>query len=680
MMNEPADLELQLHRKASRRYGVELVFNSPASRAPIKPLGDREVTVKIDHAQLRAAALSSADYGTLLGQMLFGDSLAAGFAQCRAVAEQQSRPLRVRLLIGAGAPELHAVRWETLRVPGDSMPLALSPELRFSRQLGSADWKPVALRPRATLRALIVVAAPSDLDLARFGPIDVAGERARATSGLAGARTTVLAAPGHASLAALRATLRDGYDIVYLIAHGIIVDDEPWVFLETSDGKADRVAASSLAFEFRGLAVRPQLVFLASCQSGGDGSIDALVALGPRLVTEGIPAVVAMQGNLTQATNAGFAETFFTELGADGRLDRALASARQAIARRDDWWMPALFTRLRGDRIWYEPGFEPGAFEQWPALLNNIKQRRCTPILGPGLLDVYVGSTRQLAQQLADRHGFPLADYARDNLPQVTQYLAVKQDAAFMLDELSAAFRKSLAQAIAIDEVPPNQSSIYLASAGDERRQSDPDEPHRILARLQLPIYLTANPDTLLVDALRKEGSEPQVLLCPWYLGELAEMVTVETPTPEKPLVYYLFGHLDERESLVVTEDDYFRYLTWIARNQDLLPKPIERALASTALLFLGFGLEDWNFRVLFESLVSLYHSQLRSRYIHVAVQVSPQEQRLIDPQAAREYLKKYFGAQAAKTYQTEFSIYWGSAGDFARDLARHDPEPRSSQ
>ena len=113
-----------------------------------------------------------------------------------------------------------------------------------------------------------------------------------------------------------------------------------------------------------------------------------------------------------------------------------------------------------------------------------------------------------------------------------------------------------------------------------------------------------------------------------------------------------------------MTEDDYFDYLIGSTRNKNLVPTPVKQALSKAALLFLGFRLEEWDFRVLFRSLYGLGNKNRLSRnYTHVAAQIVPEEGRHIDPAKARRCLQKYFQDAAV-------SIYWGSVEDFSRDLA----------
>lgn len=160
-MSDPADVELSLRRKDATRYLADLVFSLPGSEVEVRPLVRTDITVTFDETRLRSLALDPDAYGRALGLMLFGSpDLATAFAQARSVARSQRRPLRLRLAIATNLPELHALRWETLRDPSDDLALALSEQVIFTRTLHSADWQPIALRAKGELRALAVIAAP----------------------------------------------------------------------------------------------------------------------------------------------------------------------------------------------------------------------------------------------------------------------------------------------------------------------------------------------------------------------------------------------------------------------------------------------------------------------------------------------------------------------------------------
>jgi len=452
---------------------------------------------------------------------------------------------------------------------------------------------------------------------------------------------------------------------------------EPHLWLEDETGNVHRVPGAELVARLKELQQQPRLVVLASCQSAGTGRSDdegALAALGPRLAEAGVPAVIAMQGNVSMQTVAQFMPVFFHELRRDGQIDRAMAVARGAVRERPDWWMPVLFMRLKSGRLWYTPGFaeERPGLEKWPALLRYIRDGKCTPILGPGLTDSLVGSRRQIAERWAETYFFPMARQDRENLPQVAQFLAVNQDPMFARSELAEHVRGQLLRTYS-GELPETmrQASLdgLIEEVGKQRRARDAAEPHRVLASLPLPIYITANYGSLLAGALAEAGKEPQVALCPWNerveaLPSLYDPGSTYRPDPQHPLVYHLFGRLDERDSVVLTEDDYFDFLIGVTGNKALIPAVVRRALADTALLFLGFRLDEWDFRVLFRSLMSQEGRGRRSRYAHVAVQINPEEGRIENPERARRYLESYF--QGA-----DISIYWGSVEDFMRELQR---------
>jgi len=318
--------------------------------------------------------------------------------------------------------------------------------------------------------------------------------------------------------------------------------------------------------------------------------------------------------------------------------------------------------------MWYVPGFarDKHEFEQWPAILRSIDRGRCTPILGPGLLESMLGSTREIARRWAETYRFPMASHSRDDLPQVAQYLAVNLGPRFPPEELDEYLRKELnARYGAILPADARRGNLdgLIAAVGQHRQAHDPAEPHRVLAQLNAPLYLTTNPDRLLATALTAAGKAPQVALCPWNEAvERSEMRDDWEPDAQHPLVYHLFGQLSQPDSIVLTEDDYFDYLIGVTRNADLIPGVVRRALADTALLFLGFHLDDWAFRVLFRSIIQQEGGSRRHRYAHVAVQVDPEEGEFLEPERARRFLEQYF-------QEDDIRIYWGNAEDFLRDL-----------
>jgi hypothetical protein len=687
-MSDYADLELNLRRHSSTNaYLVDLRFSQPDSDADIR-LPPGEHLARLELNKLRALSSYDLEYGKLLGESLFANQTVwATFQQARSAADSNDAPLRFRLTIDSSADELHTVRWETLCDPQDGARFFTNERILFSRYLSSQDWRRVKLRPQSQLRALVAIANPQDVSDYNLASFDVLGELSRAQTSLGDMPITALApngttietglaVKGTATLKNLSAQLRDDYDVLYLVAHGALYEGEPNVWLEDDTGNSHVVNGAELVTRIGELSEAPRLIVLASCQSANMKSSDdgALSALGPRLAAAGVSAVIAMQGNVALNTIAKFMPVFFSELQRDGQIDRAMAAARGEVRAQPDSWMPVLFMRLKSGKLWYVPGFtdERPGFERWPAVMRNIQQGRCTPILGTGMLEALLGTTSDIARRWADHYHYPLAPHQREDLTYVAQYLAVKQDKMYPRDELAESLKQELVKRFG-HQLPAAMKEAALAdwftAVGALRRQKDANEPHQVLAKLPFTIYVTTNPDNLLEDALKAVGKDPQMEICPWNeLMEQRESIfereSSYQPTKERPLVYHLFGHLSDPESLVLTEDNYFDYLIGVTKNKDLIPPAVRKALSDTALLFIGFALDEWDFRVLFRSIMTP-EIQERSRgrkLAHVGAQITPEEGRMIELEGARRYLESYFG-------EAMISIYWGTVADFVQEL-----------
>lgn len=398
------DIDLVLRRYDRQHYMVELRCDLPNTAVTVDTLG---ITILLTFDQDRLAALVSnpAAYGLALGRMLLGDPLLVRkFSEARALAQRGQHPLRLRLAIAADAEELHMLRWETLRDPltPPHTALAASEQVLFSRYLGGTDWEPPRTRAHHQLRALVIVADPDDLADYGLAPLDAAAEIALARTALGPARVTVLGKDERATLQELLLNLRDDYDLLYLLAHGRTdAEGETWLYLEDAQGCVAPVSGGELLEGLASLGLRPRLVVLGACESAGDAAgTDTLAALAPRLVQQGVPAVLAMQGRVTLETLQSLLPTFFNTLLQDGQIDRALAVARSQVRQRPDFWKPALFLRLKSGRLWEDPAGAgtPGVS---PAVLDAPPPARPPEPLG------FVGRAAELAvcERQLQHHG-----------------------------------------------------------------------------------------------------------------------------------------------------------------------------------------------------------------------------------------------------------------------------------
>ena len=534
-MRAYADLEIDLHLRQAESYGMVLRFNPPEVKGEEEILNLLSPSAPLHFSRDGFLPLVSdpAKYGQLLSQNLFGDPEVREYlGKIKGITQREDLGLRMRLF---PAPELYDLFWETLQDPEDGTPLAASERVLFSRYLSSQDWRKVSSRPRGDLRALMVIANPSDIDSKfQLPSLDVDREVRRIRAALGAITASELASGGQkATLDGLITRLRGDFDILYLVCHGALVDDEekkkvPWLYLENDAGQTARVSGLEIVSQLKLMEQSPpRLVVLASCESAGSGTgacvgdNGSFAALGPLLAEAGVPAVLAIQGKITVETISQFMPVLFEELNRHGQIDLAVAAARNAVRKRDDWWMPVLFMRLKRGRLWYVPGFfeEEREWEKWPTLLVSIQDGTCTPILGPGMTECILGCPSDLAQAWAQKYGFPMAPYQTEDLPQVIQYLAIQQGPHFPLRQLilhycetiqqrftavlpenmkGSGFCQEMLRAImdprrkpaAPDALPETNLTTLIAKAGCQCRLQDRADPHAVLASLPLPIYI----------------------------------------------------------------------------------------------------------------------------------------------------------------------------------------------
>ena len=295
--------------------------------------------------------------------------------------------------------------------------------------------------------------------------------------------------------------------------------------------------------------------------------------------------------------------------------------------------------------------FEEKHFED---LLRVIKKGKCTPFIGAGACYPYLPLGGKLAHDWSNKYKYPLIKDSTD-LAKVSQFMAIDRYAMFPKEILIQEFEK-------LD--PPDFSKE--------------DNPHGILADLDLPIYITTNYDNFMFNALKTRNSQknPERELCRWsdeveyMLNEVTDIKPILTPaykpSSNRPVVYHLHGYLEIPESMVMTENDYLDFMIRLhEKDRSILPPQIKIALTTNALLFVGYSLADWNFRVLFRSIFNSISSMAK---LIIAVQLRPTEVK--SEEEAIQYLNKYFGNVLGNNIRVY--VFWGEATEFARRLRKH--------
>jgi len=287
--------------------------------------------------------------------------------------------------------------------------------------------------------------------------------------------------------------------------------------------------------------------------------------------------------------------------------------------------------------------------DDWQELFKRIETGRCTPFLGAGACDGILPLGADIASDWADRYECPLP-YHRKDLARVSQFLAVSRG----------------------DEMSPKEELCTELKNCDPPNFDEGDEPHAVLADLPLPVYITTNYDDFMVRALVHRKKDPVQEICLWnsYVVQLVGDQQLSRfvldagfePSVATPVVYHLHGHLGIPESMVLTETDYVSFLVAWSGRKNMMPPRIQRAFSGASLLFVGYSLEDWTFRVLMRALVSSLEAGLRR--ISIAVQLVPDKVPEDKVQHAQDYLTTYFDTLF------KVSVYWGTAREFARELS----------
>ena len=136
--------------------------------------------------------------------------------------------------------------------------------------------------------------------------------------------------------------------------------------------------------------------------------------------------------------------------------------------------------------------------------------------------------------------------------------------------------------------------------------QFGPSTVHEMLASLPFSLIVTTSPNQLLAQALRSANKTPSVQRYHAW-GDKRDNPEFEiTGSPLAPVIYHLFGHAEEPESLVLSENDILDFLKAVISGTSPMPNSLLRVLKSKeqSFLFLGFGVRRWDLRMLLKVLL----------------------------------------------------------------------------
>jgi len=220
--------------------------------------------------------------------------------------------------------------------------------------------------------------------------------------------------------------------------------------------------------------------------------------------------------------------------------------------------------------------------DYWDEIIFNIAEDNCILMLGPDASLEKSGSKKIPTSRLLS------LELAKQSVIKSTiQKWKIKPD---NLTQVSLAYT--------LERKAGKSKLLQKVQAFYKERADHTNEVFNNLADLPFSVTITTTPDKMFSNALKKTGKEP--------FEEFYNYKGDETDIPydycvKNPLVFNLYGSVDDSHSLILTEDDVLDFLVAITDKNPPVPSEILTELRNNekTILFVGFGFENWYLRIL---------------------------------------------------------------------------------
>ena len=356
------DFDLHIDRTTSG-YRVR-VLNSPGGQATsdfVPPFSELEVEnfiLRLGRSRTGMRRLESPGmeaarkFGGGLFEAVFNGEIRGRLRTSINEARQQGSGLRFRIHF-TDVPELAELPWEYLYdATLDEFP-ALSVQTPLVRYL-DLPIKTTPLEVTLPIKVLVMISSPND-----YPKLDVEKEYQnllKALGDLEGRGLVQLTRLEKATLANLQRQLRkDDYHIFHFIGHGgFDAQSEDGVLLLEDEMERGRPVSG----RYLGTLLHDQkslrLAILNACEGARTARSDPFSGVAHSLVQKGIPAVIAMQFEISDEAAIVLAHEFYGAVADGYPVDASLAEARKAVfAQSNDieWGTPVLYMRSPDGRI-----------------------------------------------------------------------------------------------------------------------------------------------------------------------------------------------------------------------------------------------------------------------------------------------------------------------------------------
>ena len=243
-------------------------------------------------------------------------------------------------------------------------------------------------------------------------------------------------------------------------------------------------------------------------------------------------------------------------------------------------------------------------------IANLLRQGLVVPFLGAGVnfgardaaakwnqpTQAFLPSGAELSRFLAGESGFPSHDdHDLTDLAKVSSYFVETSARRRLRERLRDVFNQTYPACDIHTYLAELQAPLLIVTTNYdnlmERSLEAAGRPY------DLVVHLTDRKDQDASVLWRRHGETDPLAVAP---NELVIDLSKRT------VVYKMHGSIDrmaaKRDSYVITEDDYVDFLSRMA-DQKAVPMQFMRHFRERHFLFLGYGLNDWNLRVVLKNL-----------------------------------------------------------------------------
>src|SRR5579859_105528 len=247
------------------------------------------------------------------------------------------------------------------------------------------------------------------------------------------------------------------------------------------------------------------------------------------------------------------------------------------------------------------------------SLVGHLKKGTCILVLGPEFINIDL-EDKPFAGSILNY----LAECKFKKYKKPTNYLT--EDGFFFFDE-----KNNNDQLI---------KENILREAAQYYRDLPVTESYETLAQIPFNAIISLSPDKLIDTACRNIGKEP--LYRKYTPEEFQDEPTIDSK--QSPLIYNLFGDIEDEDVLLFTFDNLFAFLDKLFQNA-IFPNFQRRLCKARSFIFLGFTYDKWYLKLIFYLIkkMRMAAQQIESKYAVIDMARDSVDQRI-------DFFKSHFG------------------------------------